>query len=173
MRPGKPILMLLGLALLAPVASVLADEPLPSPTVWTACSPNGEFCARLDPARNVTAVYSAAEPEAVLWSMPGWFRVAALGDDGEHLVTGYDGLNLVPQGYDPDMVMLTFHRRGAVIATVRLGDLIGGTALARNRTVSNHYWGDYVGFDDNGYYVVRTAADREYRFDVTTGRMVR
>ena len=149
------------------------DEPLRRPEAWTTCSPSGAFCARLDPDNNVTSVFRADAPEAVLWSMPGWFRVAALADDDAHLVTGYDGMNLVPQGYDADMTMLTYHRRGAVIATVPLKMLIGWAALQLNRTVSNHYWGDYIGFDEAGHYVVRTATGREIRFDVTTGEIAR
>lgn len=151
--------------------SALADTPSPPPEVWTVCSRSGEYCARLDPEKNVIDIYRAGAEDDILWSMLGWLRVAALADDGEHLVAGSS--SLVPQGYDEDMVMLTFHRRGAVIATVPLNALIGRAALQLNRTVSHHYWGYYIGFDEDGYYVVKTATDREYRFDVTTGNLVR
>lgn len=168
------IIVLLGASATQPLApSALADTPSPPPEVWTACSRSGEFCARLDPAKNVIDVYRAGAEDDILWSMPGWFRVAALADDGEHLVAGNNGINLVPQGYDADMVMLTFHRRGAVIATVPLNALIGWAALQLNRTASHHYWGNYIGFDEDGYYVVKTATDRRFRFDVTTGTVVR
>jgi hypothetical protein len=75
------------------VGSLGADEPLPAPKTYTIYSHSKRFQAVLDAQRVVTTIYrlavSKGEPPAKVWEMPGWFRVAALADDGEHLVTGY------------------------------------------------------------------------------------
>jgi hypothetical protein len=141
------------------------------PSVWGTCSPSGEYCARLDPADNSIQAYRPGAHEVVLWSAAGWSRIAALADDGEHLVLGYEGMNLIPVDYDPDMEMLTFYRRGEVIRRVPLSALIDRGAL--QRTVSHWYWGDYLGLDAEGRYAVRTADGRQIRFDMTTGKAVR
>lgn len=150
---------------------VLADEPMLPPAVWQTCSPNGVYCATLDPGADRITVYRAGAADNVLWSAAGWSRVAALADDGEHLVLGYEGMNLIPVDYEPDMEMLTFYRRDAVIQRVALSVLVDRKAL--QRTVSHWYWGDYLGLDANGRYTVRTAGSREIRFDMTTGLPVR
>ena len=154
-------------------ASALADEPMMPPAVWETCSPSGEYCARLDPAENSILAYKPGVETIVLWRAQGWSSVAALADDGEHLVLGYEGANLIPLDYRPDMAMLTFYRRGEVFRTVRLEELITDTAIKMNRTVSHYHWGDYLGLDAGGRYLVRTAIGREIRFDMTTGRPAR
>lgn len=164
-----PVLIPL-LALLFPIP-VLADEPMMPPSVWETCSPSGEYCARLDPKDNSVVAYKPGMEQVVLWTAQGWSRVAALADDGMHMVLGYEGMNLIPVDYDPDMEMLTFFRRGVVIQRVALSALVGGEAL--QRTVSHWYWGDYLGLDADGCYAVRTAGGREIRFEITTGRQAR
>jgi hypothetical protein len=103
--------------------------------------------------------------------MAGWFRLAALSDDGEILVAGYDGMNLLPLDYSPDLVVLTFYRRGAFIAEVTLDQVIDDFA-ALERTVSHYNWGYYLGFDQAGRYVIETVEGRRIAFDAATGVMV-
>lgn len=160
---------ILFLALLS--ATARADEPMMPPSVWETCSPSGVYCARLDPHENRVTAYKAGMEEVSLWTATGSSRVAALADDGEHMMLGYEGMNLIPVDYDPDMVMLIFFRRGDVIRRVALSALVDRAAL--QRTVSHWYWGDYLGIDSNGRYAVRTADGREFRFDMTTGEPVR
>jgi len=50
---------------------------IPTPMVWTTCSPNGAYCARLDPVSNSISVYSAGASVETLWTMTGWSGVAA------------------------------------------------------------------------------------------------
>ena len=153
------------------VPPAVADEPLRPPEVWETCSPNGAFCATLDPDASRITVRRAAGAGDVLWSAAGWSRVAALADDGEHLVLGYEGMNLIPVDYDKNMAMLTFYRRDEIIAVVRLRDLAGWLNL--KRTVSHYYWGDYLGLNAEGHYVVRVSRGSEIRFDMTTGKRAR
>jgi hypothetical protein len=158
------------LALLFPLPA-LADEPMMPPSVWETCSPSGEYCARLDPKDNSVVAYKPGMEQIVLWTAQGWSRVAALADDGVHMMLGYEGMNLIPVDYDPDMEMLTFFRRGEVIRRVVLSALVGGEAL--QRTVSHWYWGDYLGLDADGYCTIRTADGRKIRFDMSSGKVVR
>ncbi|MEE8507185.1 MAG: hypothetical protein V3S40_13315 [Kiloniellales bacterium] len=149
----------------------LADAPLAAPALKTVCSPNGVYCAVMDPNTSLTRVHRAGRANETLWSMTGWFRVAALSDDGKHLVTGYDGMNLLPLDYAPDTVVLTFHKRGEVIRRVKLSDVVGDLAKLQP-TVSQLYWGHYVGFNETGRYVIETVEGRRLAFDVATGQLV-
>lgn len=103
----------------------------------------------------------------------GWSRVAGLADDGEDLVPGSEGMNLIPLDYWSDMGMLTFYRRGEIFRTVRLDELISDIAIRMNRTASHSHWGDYLGLDADGHYALRSATGRKIRFEMTTGYPVR
>ena len=151
-------------------ATALADEPMLPPSAWEVCSPDRAYCARLDPDTRTITAYRAGASDDVLWTAPGWSRVAALADDGEHLMLGYEGMNLIPVDYDKAMAMLTFFRRGRQIAVVRLRDLAGWLNL--QRTVSHYYWGDYLGLDADGHYVVKVSRGGKIRFDMKTGERV-
>ena len=155
------------LLILLPTAA-LADEPMMPPNVWEVCSPDRAFCARLDPETRTVSAYKAGDTSNILWTAPGWTRVAALANDGEHLVLGWEGMNLIPVDYDKNMAMLTFFRRGEEIAVVRLRDLAGWLNL--QRTVSHYYWGDYFGLDHDGHYVIKVSRGDKTHFDMTTGK---
>jgi hypothetical protein len=175
-RPGargiRSLLPLLAAAgLLAAAWSASADEPLARPSPWTVCSPSRVYCALSDPQSWTTRAFRAGQEGMVLWSMPGWFRVAALADDGSHLVTGYDGMNILPRNARRDTVLLAFYRHGELIAQARLADVIEDFG-SLEPTVTGLNWGYYVGFDARGRYVVETVERRRLAFDVTTGRIV-
>lgn len=151
----------------------LADSPLSPPAMRTVWSPNRAFFMTMDPARMTTTVYRAApggRGEKV-WAMYGWFRVAELANDGEHVVAGYDGMNLIPRQYDREEVMLRFFRRGELIQDVTLDQLVLDFSRLR-RTVSHFAWGNYLGLDESGHYAVETVEGRRLRFDVRTGNPV-
>jgi hypothetical protein len=107
--------------------------------------------------------------------MPGWFRVAALSDDCEHLVTGFDGMNLLPLDFKHDLVMLSFYERGKLSRAVKLDELIRDFTKLR-RTASHYYWGQYLGFgernrlDEANRYIVETVEGQRIAFDVATGQ---
>lgn len=162
---------LAAMGLLAAAWGAAADEPLARPSPWTVCSPSRVYCALSDPEGWTTRAFRAGQEGITLWSMPGWFRVAALADDGSHLVTGYDGINILPRGARRDTVLLAFYRHGELIAQARLGDVIEDMGRLQP-TVTGLAWGSYVGFDARGRYVVETVERRRLAFDVTTGRIV-
>ncbi len=157
------------LALLVPLI-VLGDEPLAPPSLKTECSPSGDICAQMDPERGTTVFRQTDGNHAVLWKMPGWFRVAFVADDGQHLVTGYDGWNLLVRR-DPDETMLNFWNEGHLLRSVRLRELLPDLDRLE-RTVSHWYWGNYVGFDSYGQFVVETVDGKRHRYDVSTGERV-
>jgi len=92
----------------------------------------------------------------------------ALADDGDHFVTRFDGINLLPLDYRKDYVMLSFYRRGVLIREVHLNELIQDFSKLR-RTASHYYWGNYWGWNETGHYVVETLEGRKIAFDVKTG----
>ena len=145
-----------------------ADAPPSLPQDKTICSANGAYCAQLTVAPAETVVLRGEE---VSWTMSGWFRDVHLADDGSHLVTGYDGLNLLPRDYRPDMTMVTFWNRGRKMRAVPLSEVI--TDFSRlEPTVSHFLWGHSVGMDERGRFVIHTVEDRRISFDVATGRIV-
>jgi hypothetical protein len=164
----------LGLVLGPGVLEVKADAPLPPPEIRTVCSRNGFFCARMDPDLSLTTVFrrragGVTEP---LWSMPGWFREASLSNDGQYLVAGYDGGNLLPLDVRKDQVMLSFFDRGRLIRQVRLNDLVPDVSKL-TRTVSHYHWGRFHGLNSEGHLVVELADKQWVLFDPRTGLPIR
>ena len=100
--------------------------------------------------------------------MLGWHRVAFLADDGRHAVTGYDG-TLLPLNYSPDVPVLRFWRDGSSVRIVSLSTLVKDLRKLK-RTASHYEWGNYVGFDAAGRFVVSTVERPTVAFDVENGR---
>lgn len=150
-----------------------ADEPLPPPQIEEVWSPNKHFCAVMNPESDTTIVYQVAgngNLKTKSWTMKGWFRVAHLADDGDHLVIGNSGMNLLPTDVTKDEPMILFFNRGKLIKTVTLGKLLTKMSSLQ-RTVSHYDWGNYLGFNEKGLYVVKTVEDKQFLFDVTTGEV--
>ena len=152
-------------------AGLRADEPLPQPEVKEVWSPNKKFCAVMDPKPMTTTIFRVENDgkRTKSWAMKGWFRVAHLADDGEHLVVGNGGINLLLLNVTKDEPIIEFFKRGELIKTVTLGELLKDQSSLK-RTVSHYLWGNYLGLDENGYYVVETVEGRKLLFDVTTGK---
>jgi hypothetical protein len=147
------------------------DTPLPPPTVREVWSANRRFVAKMEPKTETTVVYRVETDgkRTRQWTMHGWFRVASLADDGEHLVAGHGGINLLPLSVTRNEPMIRFFKRGELIATVTLGDLIKDQRNLK-RTASHLCWGNYLGLDEKGRYTVETVERKILVFDVTTGK---
>lgn len=146
----------------------LAGEPLAPPADQTVCSPNGVYCAVMDAETKQTFVLRDGRPH---WQRSGWFRDAFLADDGEHLVVGYRGLDLLNWDYRPGTVLLSFWRRDRLIRAVPFAEVI--EEPARLRPMAGHFlWGRTAGFDESGRFIVETVEDRRLTFDITTGILV-
>jgi hypothetical protein len=148
-----------------------ADTPLPPPTVREVWSPNKQFCAVIDPNTKTTTVYrvGSERKRTKSWAMSGWFRTAHLADDGEHFIVGHDGINLLPLNVTKNEPLIRFFRRGKLISTATLGELLKDQSSLK-RTVSHYLWGNYLGLDGQGHYCVETVEGRKLAFDVTTGK---
>jgi hypothetical protein len=150
-----------------------ADTPLPPPAKKEIWSGNHFYCAVMDPASNLTTVYHVRDGKRIkLWSMLGWFRVAYLSGDGEHLVVGHNGGNLLPLNVTDDDIMAYFVRKGEVIHTLTLHDLVKSKA-AMKRTASHYHWGEYLGINEDGLFRVQTLDNTRMFFDTRTGKLER
>ena len=163
--------VLAAVVFLAVLRTSSADTPLPPPKTKEVWSNNKQFCAVMDPHLKVTTVSRIAEngSREKSWAMYGWFRVADLANDGEHLVVGYDGMNLVRLDVEMDDVMIYFFKKGELINYVTLGELVKDKSRLK-RTASHYLWGSFHGLNQDGNYVVETVEGRTLAFDVATGK---
>lgn len=157
------------LILLSCALPVHADEPLAPPARYEVQSPSHKFVATFDPQAGVRV--NAAGSSEALWTSTNWFRVAFLADDGDHFVTGYGGMNLIPQNYTKDLVLVTFWKRDRKIRDVTVGELFPDTRVLK-KTVSHYHWGSITGVTNSALIVTR-CDDKVVRFDVTTGRITK
>ena len=100
--------------------------------------PNGRFGAIPDPKAG-TSVEDMTQHK-VLWSLPRWHRSLFVADDGKHLVTQYDGMNLIPIDFTDDLVLPTFWREGRKLRDVRVRDFVPEHHTLE-QTASHYYWG--------------------------------
>src|SRR5215510_568218 len=132
-RPGSPLTRhplgalkrqsALGIAALLLAAGVVTgDSPLPRPSRFTVCSPNKAFCATADPATQTISI-GAQGTDTAIWSLKPWHRLIFIANDGEHLMIGPEGLNLVPLDTKLPDPLLVFMKRKAVVRVVTVGDL--------------------------------------------------
>lgn len=160
-------------AAIASLSSLRADLPLPPPQDYQVRSANGQYVAKVTVAPPMTTVYAMQEgKETQAWSMVGFYRQVFLADDGQHLVIGYNGYNLISTNYSPDMVMVTFVEQGRILRQATLRELLPDLSKLQ-RTVSHYHWGHTPGINNRGEFVVETVDYRELHFDVRTGNLLR
>lgn len=128
---------------------VWADTPMQT-YLNTKCSISGQYCVTSDPIAG-TYVHLADQPHEPIWQITGWFHVMYLSDDGDHLVTGYSGLNLIPIQALERTDVVRFWYRGKELESYTLQDL-GYQGATLPRTTSHYHWGSYLGFDDQGHF---------------------
>ena len=94
-------------------------------------------------------------------------------DDGLHVVTGYNGLNLLPMKFvASDLVVLTFWREGAVVRRIRLGEVFADLSVLEP-TISHYNWGGTRGFNSSGLFELWTVDGRVLEYDPETGTVTR
>lgn len=165
MKNIRPTIVIFALAMFAVVAAQ-ADTPLPTPSAHEAISKNSAFVAISSPTNGTRVLNKATKQE--LWSMAGWFRWLFVSNDGNHVVTGYDGMNLIPIDYTDDLVLLTFWDKGREIRKVTLKEIVPSKAIL-TRTVSHYHWGTIVEINESGSLAVNRSDGKTLLFDVTTG----
>jgi|SRR6267378_8314886 len=143
-----------------------ADEPLPAPQRHQVASPNGRMLAVSDPTMGTKIIEAGSGKE--LWSMPGWYRWLFVSNDGRHVATGYNGMNLIPQNFSPELVLITFWQDGQKMREVPVRDLAPNKSTL-TRTVSHYHWGSIEGVSNNDELLVTRADGRKFRFNMATG----
>jgi hypothetical protein len=102
------------------------------------------------------------------WSLPNWYRWIFVSNDGNYLVTGYDGMNLIPTAYADDLVILTFWNKGKEMRKVTLEEIAPQRSMLE-RTISHYYWGDIEGINENKKLIINRSDGKTLIYDVTTG----
>ena len=161
--------ILLALCLALSAIPALADTPLRPPKKFTTCSPAGTVCATSDPATSLTVVSPRASKQQP-WTIPGWHRWLFVSDDGQSVVVGYAGMNLVPRGVTLEEPVLFFYNKGSLVRTVTLGDLYAHKSQMR-LTVSHLSWAHIPGINQANQLVVTLAGGRTVAFASNTGRV--
>ena len=151
------------------VCAARADTPLSPPARVSAVSPSGRIRAVSDPKAGTRV--EDVKQHKVLWSLAGWHRSLFVADDGEHLVTQYNGLNLLPTDFSDDLILLTFWREGRKFRDVRVRDFLPDHRMLA-RTVSHYHWGNVHEIDAQGRLKVERADGKIFLFDVTTGNTI-
>jgi hypothetical protein len=136
-------------------------------------SANKRFYAAPGPGGKSTLVFERIGPKRTkkIWEKPDWTHVTFLSDDGEYMVTGYEGNNLLRHRHAPDEVMLEFYRRGTLLRSIRLNQIIQSHGRLEVAD-SGVFWGFYEGFLSMHRFAVDTIEQRRLIYDVTTGSLV-
>ena len=145
----------------------VADSPLPPPAKYKVCSPNQDFCAVADPAAGSVSIF-ARDATTPTWSFKPWHRQVFLANDGDHLVIGPSGLNLIPLDTRLTDPLLVFMDRKAVVRVVSVGDLFSNLSSLR-RTASHYDWGRVVGISARDQLIVQLVNEKRVAFNVSTG----
>jgi hypothetical protein len=149
------------------LSELSADAPLPPPEPNKDWSGNRRYETSSDPRGETTCTDLKTKKE--LWKIPQWFRWSFISNDGVHLVTGFDGLNLIPLDYKDDLVLLTFWENGKKTRDVTLGELIPDKSILE-KTVSHYHWGSIKGFTEDGNLQISLADNKKVFYDVATGK---
>lgn len=149
----------------APVAAN-ADAPVGPRTVQRASSPNGAFTVVSDPQAGTYVVKNPSGER--LWAMPGWFASPHVSNNGLHVATVYEGLNLVPLDAPPTLEIITFWTKGKKVRAVTLGDIVPKRSILK-RTTSHYAWGSVDGVNDRDELVVTRVDGQALRFDLASG----
>ncbi len=149
------------------VSVIRGDTPLPPPSKVTVTSPSGRIRAISDPKAGTRV--EDPKLHKVLWSLPDWHRSLFVADDGKHLVTQYDGLNLIPTDFTDDLVLFTFWRDGRKLREVTVRDFVPDHRILTRTAGSHYYWGIVHGIDTQGRLKVERADKKFFFFDIITG----
>lgn len=144
----------------------LADEPLELPKSFEVTSQNKLFAAISDPQKGTTVLDSVTRKEK--WTIPGWHRSLIVSNDGEHLITMYGGLNLIPIDYDENMALITIWTHGKITQKISVKQIVPDKDYMR-KTVSHYHWGDVIGVDGSDQLVIKRQDGQEFKIDFRFG----
>jgi hypothetical protein len=166
----RALLLTVGVTTVLSVAR--GDMPLPPPSKVVETSPNGRIQADQavsDPKTGTQIV--DVNGGKVLWSLPDWYRSIYVADDGKHIVTEYNGMNLIPVDFRDDLVLLTFWSERTRIRQVTVKDVFPDRK-GLQRTSSHYAWRLHIDFDRRGRLRVTREDGKTLLFDVSTGNSI-
>jgi hypothetical protein len=166
-RKCRVLFFTLSVLLSATANRASADAPLPPPAKYRVCSSSESFCAVADPVSQSVSIYRHGESTPV-WSLRAWHRQVFIANDGDHLVIGPSGLNMIPVATRLRDPLFVFMDRKATVRVVSVGDLFPSLSSLR-RTVSHYDWGHIVGISAHDQLVVDLVDGRRVAFSVVTG----
>jgi len=151
-----------------------ADAPLiedPDPRMESA---NGRFFAVPGPNQRSTLVFrrDGSHGRVKLWEMRGWPYAGYLDDDGEYVAAGDWDVQVLRRGYSGDEVIVSFYRRGDLIKSLRVTDILRRPKNLGAPSEAGYHWGAWVGFVGLHRFALETAEGRRLVYDVTTGGLV-
>lgn len=163
------LLLLVGLASIGG-PTIRADAPPAVQPRVKVYSPNRHFFALSSLPEHRTAIFKASSPRTPLWQMEEYFPVFFLADDGNHLVEGYRGGNLLDAHVRLDEIFLTFFVQSKQVGSVSVGDLFPHLDQLPH-TASHIAWGNFWGFDTARHFVLLLQDGRKITFDTDTGKL--
>jgi hypothetical protein len=126
-----------------------ADMPLPPPEDITVYSANRKYIGISYAEKNKTVCYQINKNKRKeIWSIEGWNRSFYISDDGNYLVIGYSGLNLLSEDYKPEWTAISIYYKGKLIKDFQFKELIIDFSKLQ-KTASHYYWGSIIGLYGN------------------------
>jgi hypothetical protein len=94
-----------------------------------------------------------------------------LSDDGQSLVVGYDGINLIPPSSDLSLEVLYFYKEGKLVRKVRLADLYKSKDQLRT-TTSHLEWVESIRVNKDKQLVLQLVTGKVLALSMRTGQQV-
>lgn len=148
-----------------------ADAPIAIQPRVKVYSPNRRFYALSVLAGHRTSVFSTASKKTPLWEIEGYRTILFLADDGEHLVEGYSGGNLLDAHVRPGDSFLSFYVKTKRVSSVSVAELFPHLEQMPH-TASSIAWGNFLGFTASKQFSLLLYDGREIVFDTDTGKQI-
>ncbi len=116
---------------------------------------------------SITGYTRAMRRGRTLWTIARHVPYGFVSNDGKYFVVQYDGANLIPTDFDPQLVLFTFYRNGKVIKTIGLAEIVSAKSQLVN-TVSHYHWGNGIGFVGASKFKVERADGKQFLFNLAT-----
>jgi len=141
--------------------------------VKVSCSLNNFFCASSDPESQTTTIYRrrAGGIKESIWSMKGYFPVAFVANDGEHLVTGYSSGSVLTN-YRRNPVLISFYEHGRLLNQIRLNDVIRDPSKMP-KVEDQYHWGSLLGLNADDHLTIQIYDQSWILFDTKTGQAIK
>jgi len=129
------------------VLYLYADMPLPPPADISVYSENKQYIGISYAKKDKTVCYQInGNKRKEIWSIKGWNRSFYISDDGNYLIIGYSGLNLLSRDYKPEWTAISIWCKGKLIRDYQFKDLINDFSKLQE-TASHYYWGRIIGLN--------------------------